>query len=282
MPALEIRKSIKKVTGYDCMFPQNPSSEVLDDPQRSSLSLGQGKIGVQQPVSHEIPMTPDPSPSIITTMADLAARLYIKCLINGAVYTEISPTVGDFHVALRHLMYEIDAPDSPLNRGPSVWTIHLAPILSDSDFTLRQLDSLVTKYGQPSTPRSSGFEKSLKEKPSGNDERSQLVVIGVKLIGYKSSLTRFLGNQRFHPPGKIVASQEPDGPQLDKPLDKVDTIATRIEPINEHGSIPLAATFESNETNFWKKFRKELMAEGISNDVWMKYKVTINHTKIIQ
>jgi hypothetical protein len=91
------------------------------------------------------------SPSDIIIVVTFCKELYRKCRTAGGEYDEISREVRGLHTVLRHLKYEVEAPDSPLNRDRSIWGRQLAPIIGDCDFTLRQLDGLIQKYGRLST-----------------------------------------------------------------------------------------------------------------------------------
>lgn len=129
-------------------------------------------------------------------MVTFCKALYRKCRSAGGEYDEISREVRGLHTVLRHLKYEVEAPDSALNRDASLWGRQLAPIIGDCDFTMRQLDQLLMKYGRlannnngapgtsPTSPR------VLWERVKfGSNEMDQLGGIRVKLISHKTSLT---------------------------------------------------------------------------------------------
>src|SRR4051794_14539211 len=88
------------------------------------------------------------SPSDIIIVVTFCKALYRKCRTAGGEYDEISREVRGLHTVLRHLKYEVEAPDSALNRDASLWSRQLAPIIGDCDFTMRQLDQLLMKYGR--------------------------------------------------------------------------------------------------------------------------------------
>jgi hypothetical protein len=199
-------------------------------------------------------------------------NLYRKCRDAGGEYDEISREVRGLHTVLRHLKYEVEAPESPLNRDRSIWGRQLAPIIGDCDFTLRNLDELLSKYGRlannggssPTTPRILWDKMRF-----GSNEMDQLGVIRVKLISHKTSLTLFLDTIQLHQSGKMATTLDNHGGQLDIILDKVDSIAERMT--QKGGSV--MTSYEGDDSEVWKQFRRELVAEGFSSDVLQQHKV---------
>ena len=213
------------------------------------------------------------SPSDIIIVVTFCKALYRKCRDAGGEYDEISREVRGLHTVLRHLKYEVEAPESPLNRDNSIWGRQLAPIIGDCDFTLRQLDSLIQKYGRlsagngsPSSPRILWDKVRF-----GSNEMDQLGGIRVKLISHKTSLTLFLDTIQLHESGKMATALDNHGGQLDIILDKVDNIAAKIG--QRSGS--LMTSYEDDDKQVWKQFRRELVAEGFSSDVLQQHKVHI-------
>jgi hypothetical protein len=96
-----------------------------------------------------------------------------------------------------------------------------------------------------------------------------LGTIRVKLISHKSSLTLFLDTIQLHQSGKMATTLDNHGGQLDVILDKVDLIAARMG--QKSGSI--MTTYDDDDKEVWKQFRRELVAEGFSSDVLTQHKV---------
>lgn len=200
--------------------------------------------------------------------------LYRKCKSAGGEYDEISREVRGLHTVLRHLKYEVEASDSPLNKDASLWGRQLAPIIGDCDFTMRMLDQLLMKYGRlgNNTGNGSGSPSSprvLWEKMKfGSNEMDQLGGIRVKLISHKTSITLFLDTIQLHQSGKMATVLDNHGGQLDVILDKVDKIATKMQ--TSGGSI--LTSYDDDDKEVWKQFRRELIAEGFSSDVLQQHK----------
>ncbi|KAH8812077.1 hypothetical protein F5884DRAFT_784305 [Xylogone sp. PMI_703] len=208
--------------------------------------------------------------SDIIIVITFARTLYRSCRDAGGEYDEISREVRGLHTVLRHLKYEIEAPESPLNRDRSKWTRQLAPIIADCDHTLRQLDQLIQKYGRLAhSDRSPTSPRVLWEKVRfGSNEMDQLGAIRVKLISHKTSLTLLLDTIQLRQCGDMSNVLESHGDQLDVILDKVDNIAARMG----QRSRSTFTTYEDDDKEVWKQFRRELIAEGFSSDVLQQHK----------
>ncbi|KAG4439928.1 hypothetical protein IFR05_004603 [Cadophora sp. M221] len=212
------------------------------------------------------------SPSDIIIVVTFCKALYRKCRDAGGEYDEISREVRGLHTVLRHLKYEVEAPESLLNRDQSIWGRQLAPIIGDCDFTLRQLDGLLQKYGRLSSASSSpSSPRILWDKVRfGSNEMDTLGTIRVKLISHKTSLTLFLDTIQLHESGKMAQVLDNQGGQLDVILDKVDGIAKRMAPPRRDGSV--LTSYEDDDREVWKQFRRELISEGFSSDVLQQHK----------
>ena len=195
------------------------------------------------------------SPADIIAVVKLCKTLYRECRAAGGEYDEISHEVRSLHTVLRHLKYEAEALESPLNCDRSIWTHQLAPTIADCDSTLQRLDGLVLKHGSKRGSRSSGKPKIR------SNEMDQLGAIRVKLISQKRSLTAFLDSIQLHPSTMATNLDNTDG-QLDILLDKVDAIAAR-----------LGQRYEDSNREAWKQFRRELIVEGFSSEVLQRNEV---------
>lgn len=213
------------------------------------------------------------SPSDIIIVVTFCKTLYRKCRSAGGEYDEISREVRGLHTVLRHLKYEVEAPESPLNRDSSIWGRQLAPIIGDCDYTMRELDGLLMKYGRLSTSNAGGSSPTspriLWERVKfGSNEMDKLGAIRVKLISHKTSLTLFLDTIQLHQSGKMASTLDNHGGQLDVILDKVDKIATKMQA--KGGSV--MTNYDDDDKEVWKQFRRELVAEGFSSDILQQHK----------
>jgi hypothetical protein len=239
-----------KVTPYP---PSSPTSDT--DGNRQPCPLGTEKESLiipkpPLPKSKYLQMSFGASPSDIISVVTFCKTLYRKCRSTGGEYDEISHEVRGLHTVLRHLKYEVEAPDSPLYRDRTIWSRQLAPTIADCDLTLKQLDALILRHGShsgTSSPEKARF---------GSDEMDQLGAIRVKLIRQKTSLTVILDNVQLPASKNTAASLDNTGGQLDIILDKVDSIAVRM-----------GQRHDEDDREAWKQFRRELIAEGFSSEV---------------
>ncbi len=209
------------------------------------------------------------SPSDIIIVVTFARRLYRQCKTAGDEYLEISREVRGLHTVLRHLKYEVEASDSILNRDQKLYARELAPVIGDCDYTLRELDELLQKYGRLASDRSSTGQRLWDKIRFGSAEMDQLGHIRMKLINHKTSITVFLDTVQLHEASRMSATLDNHGGQLDVILDKVDVIAARMG--QKAGSI--MTTYDDDDKEVWKQFRRELVSEGFSSDVLQQHKV---------
>jgi hypothetical protein len=221
------------------------------------------------------------SPTDVPIVVSYARRLYRACKAAGGEYVEISREVRDLHTVMRHLKYEVEDPGSALNRdsgsGSSLYVRDFAPIVGDSDYTLGQLDGLLQKYGRTGGTGKDGRQigRAWDRLRSGSAEKDELGSIRMKLISHKTNLTLYLDRVQLRETGRMSATIEAQTGQMDTKLDtildKVDTIAAKL---GQRAGSQLT-TYEDDDKEVWKQFRRELVAEGFSSDVLQQHKVWI-------
>lgn len=208
------------------------------------------------------------SPSDIIIVVTFARRLYRQCRNAGGEYLEISREVRGLHTVLKHLKYEVEDPESVLNRDKQQYARELAPVIGDCDYTLRHLDELLQKYGRLAG-QEGGAGRLWDKIRFGSNELDELGSVRMKLINHKTSITVFLDTVQLHESGRMSAVLDNQNGQLDVILDKVDAIAARIG--QRAGSI--MTTYDDDDKEVWKQFRRELVQEGFSSDVLQQHKV---------
>ncbi|KAF8866981.1 hypothetical protein BDZ45DRAFT_719969 [Acephala macrosclerotiorum] len=197
------------------------------------------------------------SPSDVDTVVAFCRALYRKCRDAGGEYDEISQEVRGLHTVLKHLKYEVEASDSPVNRDRATWSRQLSPIVEGCDDTLRELDDLVREYNRLNHASSSPTSS---RRRGGNLDT--LGLIRVKLLSHKSKLTKLLDNIQLEE--NVPEELDNQDGHLDTILDKVDSIAARIGSQNRKGA---SVTHNGDDREVWKQFRRELIAEGFSLEV---------------
>lgn len=209
------------------------------------------------------------SPSDIIIVVTFARKLYRQCRNAGGEYLEISREVRGLHTVLKHLKIEVEADDSVLNRDQALYARELAPVIGDCDYTLRQLDELLQKYGRLVSHEGSSAGRLWDKIRFGSNEMDDLGSIRMKLINHKTTITVFLETVQLHESGRMSLVLDNQGGQLDMILDKVDNIAARIS----QRADSIMTTYDDDDKEVWKEFRRELVKEGFSSDVLTQHKV---------
>lgn len=207
------------------------------------------------------------SPSDIVQAKTLSRKLYRQCKNAGGEYVEISREVRGLHTVLKHLKYEVEAPESVLNHDHNLYAKELAPIVRDCEVSLRQLEDLLEKYDR--LGRESGMRRPWDKARFGNDELDELGSIRMKLINHKTTITIFLDTVQLRESTRVSAMLDTHTGQLDTILDKVDNIAARMS--QRAGTV--MTVFDDDDAEVWKQFRRELIAEGFSSHVLQQHKV---------
>ena len=212
-------------------------------------------------------MSSGESPSDIVQAKTLSRKLYRQCKNAGEEYVEISHDVRNLHTVLKHLKYEVDAPESVLHHDRNLYAKDLAPIVGDCEITLRQLEDLLQKYDRLGRER--GMGRLWDRARFGNDELDELGSIRMKLINHKTTITTFLDTVQLREASRVSATLDKHSGQLDTILDKVDNIAARMS--QRAGTV--MTVFDDDDAEVWKQFRRELIAEGFSSHVLQQHKV---------
>ncbi|KAM0322195.1 hypothetical protein ACHAQA_009685 [Verticillium albo-atrum] len=177
-----------------------------------------------------------------------ARTLYRRAKSSGADFDEVAAAIRRLHTVLKHLVAEVEDADSLLNSDRSaVYARQLTPVIEDCDFTLKQFDTILGKYGEGN---------SLEER-----ERGMVKMLRTKLEEHKMSIDMFLDTVQLHNPSKTQNVVDSNAGNLDAIKDKVDAIATRICQRRDGDS------FGDDDEEKWQQFRTELEKEGFSKDV---------------
>jgi hypothetical protein len=227
-----------------------------------------------------------PTASSIESLDAFARQLYRRARTAGHDFADIATVVRGLHTVLKHLRVEAEDPDSLLNTSPtgdnrnSLYARQLAPIVEDCDFTLKQLETILQKYGgsgdstddnEASPTDGSGGRRGANGR-RGKDveerEKDMIALIRTKLANQKTNIDIFLDTVQLHNPVKARrALQNTDEEQLDAIKDQVDEIATRL--FHRRGT----ASGQNDDEELWQQFSTELEKAGFSSEVLRNNKV---------
>ncbi|KAK2605564.1 hypothetical protein N8I77_008393 [Diaporthe amygdali] len=220
--------------------------------------------------------------SYISDVAATARNLYRRARISGPEFSDIATSVRPLHSVLKHLRAEAEDPDSLLNsdgQESSVYARQLTPIVEDTDFTLKQLDTILEKYGSyPSDCENPEYGRRDRANSSAkrmeDRERDMVALIRTKLANQKTNIDIFLDTVQLHNPTrqhKPVDLGRADDQQMNKIKDKVDVVAARLFQRRARALASGDVAHES-EDQMWQQFWAELVKEGFSSDVLRKHK----------
>lgn len=223
--------------------------------------------------------------SSIESLDAFARQLYRRSRTAGHDFADIATVVRGLHTVLKHLRLEAVDPDSLLNQSPtgdnrnSVYARQLTPIVEDCDFALKQLETILEKYGgsgdstddtetSPTDRNSRGRNgNGRRGKEVEEREKDMIALIRTKLANQKTNIDIFLDTVQLHNPVKARrALQNADEEQLDNIKDQVDEIATRL--FHRRGAVG-----SEDDEELWEQFRTELEKAGYSSDVLRNNKV---------
>ncbi|KAH8653497.1 hypothetical protein BX600DRAFT_440564 [Xylariales sp. PMI_506] len=199
----------------------------------------------------------------IESVDAFAKKLYRRARGAGPFLVDITTTVRALHTVLKHLKAEAEDPESLLNSDQSsVYIRQLTPIVEDSDFALKQLDTILEKLGvNDSWSEDDGRNGARDSKRSlDNGQRDMLELIRTKLANQKLNIDIFLDTVQLHNPAKSRQAVDTSNANLDSIKDKVDAIASKITQRKD-------STSSEGDDELWLKFRDELEKEGFSKDV---------------
>lgn len=179
---------------------------------------------------------------------------------------------------------EAEDPDSLLNgtqQESSLYARQLTPIVEDTDFTLKQLDTILEKYGScPCDNSNEDDEHAWRERAASgrkieDRERDMLQLIRTKLANQKTHIDIFLDTVQLHNPSgqhRPVDLQNVDDKQQNSIKDKIDLVAQRLFQRRARARV-MGDVAEDNDEEMWQQFWAELVKEGFSSDVLRKHKV---------
>ncbi|KAK3339972.1 hypothetical protein B0T25DRAFT_366064 [Lasiosphaeria hispida] len=212
--------------------------------------------------------TAEPSDALVD---EYAAKVYRRARASGPDFDDLATATRSLQKALQCLLSEIHDPDSPLNhsnpsgrggRSPA-YSRQLASLGEDSDFVLKQADTILERYGGPGEGRA-GHGSSKRE--SGSQEKAKRVELVQRAVtSQKIKIDLFLDTVQLHSPTKTRQTLEKtDDKDLDVIKDKMDAAASR--------TFRKRRSANGGEDELWQDFKAELEKEGFDRDVLHKNK----------
>ena len=202
------------------------------------------------------------SPSDIVALINITSKAYSGWKKACGEYSDITGSLNGLLIVLERIECEAKKSDSVLTR-----TVNdrddLKDILSSCEPTVHELHTIVTKY------------KSLGSSRERNWERLRF---GVKNLGglrgkiteHVSTITAYLETVGLGALGRIERDLNAIPERIQR---TVDSLAAEIRAGRREGSV--MTTYEDDEKEIWKQFRRELIGDGMRSSFVHKYKPQI-------
>lgn len=263
--------------------PQRPPPKIIQRPRRASSPTPKTTSHPRDRLSYTIYEMPLDSISVasISALAATARNLYRRAKTSGPDFADVAAVVRSLHTVLKHMRSEAEDPDSLLNstqQESSVYARQLTPIVEDTDFTLKQLDTILEKYGSYSGDLIHDDDKATSGRKIEDRERDMLQLIRTKLANQKTHIDIFLDTVQLHNPSRQhrpVDLDKVDDKQQNSIKDKIDLVAKRLFQRRARARV-MGDVAEESEEEMWQQFWAELVKEGFSSDVLRKHKVSVN------
>ena len=215
-------------------------------------------------------------PSIESVDA-FAKQLYRRTRAAGSDFAHLTTAIRSLHAALRHLHAEVQDPDSPLHQPESptggrrhgVYARQLASLAEDSDFTLKQVSTVLDKHIDTAGTSLDPKNGAVKRDPDPAERSRKIDLIQGNVVSQKMKIDIFLDTVQLHTSAKT--HQLLDGAnnqRLDMIRNKVDAIANRLFRTKKRES-----PVEEDDEDLWQRFKAELEHEGFSSEVLHRNKV---------
>ncbi|SMQ46901.1 unnamed protein product [Zymoseptoria tritici ST99CH_3D7] len=204
------------------------------------------------------------SPSDIVTLVNLAHKTYRGWKTACGDYADITSSLDGLLVLLERIENEAEQPHTALIRSRKDRD-NVRDIISACTATIQELSSIISRY------RSLGLGKS-REK---NWEKicfgsKNLDSLKAKLVQHQSALSAYLSAVGLSSLTRI----EQDLHALPDRIQKtVDGLAAEIRAGRREGSV--MTTYDDDEKDVWRQFRRELIGDGMRSSFVHRYKPQI-------
>ncbi len=220
-------------------------------------------------------------PPTLQSVGALARQQYRRARNAGTDFVDLAIAVRNLYSAFNHLDAEARDPDSPLHHPTpptssnietqdSVYARQVRSLIEDSDFALKQANTVLERYAGSSSP-SGSREPRVGTTRTGSDlaERARRTdLIRGDVISQTLKIELFLDTvQLHHPTMTQPAPQNVDDEQMDAIKNKVDAVAARV--FRERRT---QSPIDIDEEELWQSFRSELEREGFSSEVLRRNK----------
>ncbi|KAH8744113.1 hypothetical protein F5882DRAFT_342741, partial [Hyaloscypha sp. PMI_1271] len=184
-------------------------------------------------------------------------------------YDELTREVTSLHIVLNRLQAEAAKPDTLLIQLLDNEKQELAHIVNGCGEVLKVLSVILEKYGALGGENNS-VTKLWQRIRFGTGEMLDLSQIRMQLSSQTASLALFLHLLSLGSQGRVERQMAEQMGALNQIRQTIELTTSGV--VVEGNRASILTTYENDDKDFWKEFRRELIAGGCSSDVMAKHK----------
>jgi hypothetical protein len=209
----------------------------------------------------------------IITVTTLALKAIQNTRQACGQYDELTREVTSLHIVLSRLQHEAENPSSLLLHLSVDEKEELNHILKSCDEILKILNAILEKYGTLGDGGRSAT-KLWQRVRFGNGEMQDLNNIRNQLSSQTASLALFLHLVALGSQGRVERQMVRQMGALQDLQRSIDVTTSTVPTVGNRES-SILTTYENDDKDFWKEFRRELIAQGCSSEMMAKHRALI-------
>ncbi|KAF8860888.1 hypothetical protein BDZ45DRAFT_703619 [Acephala macrosclerotiorum] len=207
-------------------------------------------------------------------LTQLASKVVSGARSACGAHDELTREVTSLEIVLRLLEREVAKPNSILKSDNAERKHELATLVEHCDKVLKVLNNILEKYNGLSEEkrRTTKFWKKVK---FGNGEMQDLSKIRLELATHTNVLTMFLNLSGVGSLGKVEEHMVSHGEELRAVRRSVNWVTASMQASAGRNEGSVLTSYANDDKAFWREFRRELVKDGYSSNVWRKHKTLI-------
>lgn len=216
-------------------------------------------------------------------LIDIARTQYNNCVAAGPEYREIAREVKTLFDVLEFLHNESSKTPSPLLRGDQTFTTQLASAVNGCRHILEDLQTLLAKYeGMSGNGKAANLTRKLWHKIRFGSKIQALGEVRGKIILYTTTISVLLDAMQLPATGRledkldVTNTTMVDGFQSIKLVMVEEVLKAKSLTQRQSTASPLSMlTYNEDDKEIWKEFRRELVAKGFKSNKLDRHKDTL-------
>ncbi|CZR57781.1 uncharacterized protein PAC_07670 [Phialocephala subalpina] len=207
-------------------------------------------------------------------LTQLASKVVSGARSACGAHDELTREVTSLEIVLRLLQREVTKPKSILKSDNAEQKHELATLVEHCNKVLKVLNGILEKYNGLSEEKRR-VTKFWKKVRFGNGEMQDLSKIRLELSTHTNVLTMFLNLSTVGSLGKVEEHMVNHSEELRAVRRSVNWVTASMQANAGHKEGSVLTSYANDDKAFWKEFRRELVNDGYSSDVWRKHKTLI-------